>query len=189
MGLGNVFVRSIVREVGRNYGRAISNKLLGDSHSMPIRMVNGGCLGHGSGGKKYKNQLEKICKTWTIKGPNATFNVAQNMYKCFFDLVEEAQGDGEVDVREILDLMENFAAMKPQLKKVYDALIQLDKEELAKKVDEMDDGIFEFFVELNENFILPPKPTGWFIGKKKKAWEVHKSIKDNLQKWADIYKS
>ena len=73
--------------------------------------------------------------------------------------------------------------------KVYDALIQLDKEELAKKVDEMDDGIFEFFVELNENFILPPKPTGWFIGKKKKAWEVHKSIKDNLQKWADIYKS
>ena len=34
MSLGNVFVRSVVREVGRNY----------------------------------KHQLEKICKTWTIRG-------------------------------------------------------------------------------------------------------------------------
>jgi len=36
---------------------------------------------------------------------------------------------------------------------------------------------------------LPPKPTGWFIGKKKKRWEAHNTIKNNLQKWTDDYKA
>ena len=35
MGLGKTFTNSIVREVGRNYGKAISNSLLGDKHSTP----------------------------------------------------------------------------------------------------------------------------------------------------------
>ena len=188
MGLGNVFVRSVVREVGRNYGKAISNNLLGDKHSTPVR-VTGGCLGHGTGGRNYKHQLEKICKTWTIKGPTATFNVAQNMYKSFFDLVEEAQSDGNVDVSEILELMTAFVEMRPQFLKVLTALKQLDRNDLADKVDELDDSLFEFFIELNEGFVLPPKPTGWFIGKKKKRWEAHNTIKNNLQKWTDDYKA
>tara|TARA_B100002052_G_scaffold47959_1_gene40978 strand:- start:5507 stop:6079 length:573 start_codon:yes stop_codon:yes gene_type:complete len=186
MGLGNVFVRSVVREIGRNYGKSISNNLLGDSHSTPVRVV-GSYLGQGTGGRNYKHQLEKICKTWTIKGATATFNVAQNMYKCFFDLVEEAQSDGNVDVGEVMELMKAFVEMRPQLKKVEVALEQLDRDDLAKKVDEFDDSIFEFFVELNEGFTLPPKPTGWFKSKKKKAWEINNSIKNHLQKWTDDY--
>lgn len=187
MGLGDVFVRSVVREVGRNYGKSISNSLLGNSHSTPIRVVDGGYLGQGTGGRNYKHQLEKICKTWTIKGPTATFNVAQNMYKSFFDLVDEAQNDGIVDVNEVLELMKTFVEMRPQLKKVETALEQLERIDLSKKVDELDDSLFDFFVELNNGFTLPPKPTGWFSGKKKKNWELHKSIKDNLQKWTDDY--
>lgn len=187
MGLGNVFVRSVVREVGRNYGKAISNSLLGDKHSTPIRVVNH--LGANTGGRNYKNQLEKICKTWQVKGAVATFNVAQNMYKSFFDLVEESQSDGIIDVNEILDLMENFSMMRPQLKKVELALEQLDKKDLANKVDELDDSLFDFFVELNNGFILPPKPKGIFKIKKKKTWELHQSIKENLQKWTDDYNS
>lgn len=188
MGLGNVFVRSIVREVGRNYGKAVSNSLLCNKHSTPVRMV-GGHLGSSTGGRNYKNQLEKICKTWQIKGPTATFNVAQNMYKSFFDLAEEAQADGVVDVEEILDLMKNFILMRPQLKKVEDALEQLGKADLAKKVDELDDNLFDFFVELNNGFILPPKPKGIFKRKKKKIWEIHSSVKEGLQNWVNAYKA
>ena len=184
MGLGNVFVRSIVREVGRNYGKAVSNSLLGDKHSTPVRMV-GGHLGSSTGGRNYKNQLEKICKTWQIKGPTATFNVAQNMYKSFFDLVEEAQSDNVVDVSEILDLMENFVMMRSQLKKVETALEQLDKTDLAKKVDELDDNLLDFFKELNNGFVLGPKPKGIFKSKKKKNWELHRAVKNNLEKWAE----
>ena len=187
MGLGNVFVRSVVREVGRNYGKAISNSLLGDKHSTPIRVVNH--LGENSGGRNYNNQLEKICKTWQIKGATATFNVAQNMYKSFFDLVEESQLDGIVDVHEILDLMKNFVMMRPQLKKVEMALEQLDKKDLAERVDELDNSLFDFFVEINRGFLLPQKPKGIFKSKKKKAWELHRSVKNNLQKWIDEYNS
>ena len=39
MGLGKTFTHSIAREIGRNYGKAASNYLLGDKHSTPIRMV------------------------------------------------------------------------------------------------------------------------------------------------------
>ncbi|MAZ58208.1 MAG: hypothetical protein CMP56_02195 [Flavobacteriales bacterium] len=183
MSLGNIFDRSIVKEIGQNYGQEISNKLSYDSTH------NGKWLGYDTGGKKYKNQLEQICKTWTIKGPTATFNVAQNMYKCFFDLVEEAQSTRKFDIRELLDLMENFNTIHPELTKVHQALVQLNKEELAKKVDEMDSSIFEFFVAINENLTLLPEPTGWFIAKKKKKWELHKQIKDNLQEWANTYHS
>ena len=37
MGLGDTFSRSIVREVGRNVGKGISNDLFGDWHATPIR--------------------------------------------------------------------------------------------------------------------------------------------------------
>ena len=186
MGLGNVFVRSMVREVGRNYGKAISNSLLGDRHSTPVRLV-GRQLGSGTAGRNYKHQLEKICKTWTIKGHSATFNVGQNMYKAFFDLVEEAQADGVVDASEIIELMQSFVDMRKQLMKVIDALKQMDKPDLAKKLDQLDTNIFEFFIELNKGFVLGERPTGLFAGKKKKMWDSRKAIKDNLDNWVDAY--
>jgi hypothetical protein len=187
MSLGNVFVNSVVREIGRNYGKSISNSLLGDKHSTPVRVV--GHLGASTGGRNYRNQLEKICKTWQVKGPTATFNVAQNMYKSFFDLVEEAQSDGVVDVREILDLMNNFVMMRSQMLKVHTALEQLDKKDLCQKIDELDDNIGEFFIEINNGFTLPPKPKGWFKKKKKARWEFHQSVKENLEIWAKEYNS
>ena len=159
MSYANVFARSVVREIGRNYGKAISNDLLGNRHSTPVRVV-GNHLGSSTGGRDYKNQLEKLCKTWQVKGHVATFNVAQNMYKAFFDLVEEAQADGIVDPIEILDLMKNFAVAHKELGKVSTALNQLGKPDMEQKVDEMDDNIFEFFVELNSGFVLPKRPSG-----------------------------
>ena len=187
MGLGNVFVRSIVREIGRNYGKAASNSLLGDKHSTPVRVVNH--LGATTGGRNYKNQLEKLCKTWQVKGATATFNVAQNLYKSFFDLVEEAQSDGVIDVREILDLMKNFVMMRTQLIKVHAALEQLERVDLCKKCDELDDALIEFFVELNKGFTLPAKPKGLFKSKEKKLWELHRTVKENLQTWVDDFNS
>ena len=33
------FTNAIIREIGRNYGKAISNALLGDKHANPVRLV------------------------------------------------------------------------------------------------------------------------------------------------------
>jgi hypothetical protein len=202
MALGNVFVNSIVREIGRNYGRAISNSLLGDSHSIPIRT-----LGAGTGGRNYTNSLHKICETWTIKGPTATFNVGQNMYKAFFDLVDEAEEDGNVNIEEIFQLMNEWVYFRKEFLKVIEALKQLEDFKKAEKLDELDNTIFEFFIELNKELKvpvideMPPRPKGVFNFKAKNLWDSDsarnqklkekakrvKEIKDNLTVWQEAY--
>lgn len=196
MGFGDVFVKSVVREVGRNYGKAISNSLLGDRHSTPVRMVgsSGNTIIQASK-RGYKNSLHKICKTWTIKGHVATFNVAQNMYKSFFDLVEEAQKDG-LELVEIIDLMEDYVMMRNQLNKVRQALIQLEKPDLESKIDDMDDNMLEFWFELESGLVIPDlgeRPNGFFSGKAKKEWDYRKrqsdamlSIKQNILEWKSL---
>lgn len=199
MGIGDVFVKSVVREVGRNYGKSISNSLLGDRHSTPVRMIGGS--GNSTTNKSqrgYKNALHKICKTWTIKGHIATFNVAQNMYKSFFDLVEEAQQDG-LELAEMIDLMEDYVMLRNQLNKVRQALIQLEKLDLESKVDDMDDNMLEFWFELESGLVIPDlgqRPEGFFSGKAKKEWDNRKrqsdamlSIKQNILEWKSLVKA
>ena len=70
MGLASTFTNSIVREIGRNYGKSISNNLLGDSHSTPVRMVRGGQTDiTRKRGRIYENKLDeylqKIKGGWT----------------------------------------------------------------------------------------------------------------------------
>lgn len=203
MSLGNVFVNSVVKEIGRNYGRAVSNTLLGDAHAIPVRT-----LGAGTGGRNYINALHKICETWTIKGPTATFNVGQNMYKAFFDLVEEAQQDGRVSLEELWQLMIQWADFRKEYLKVIEALRQLEDQKKADKLNEMDDTIFEFFIEVNEGLTIPetpedmpPRPKGLFNNRAKGEWAKERNrrerikktiartieIKHNLDKWQKDY--
>ena len=187
MSLGKTFTNSIVREIGRNYGKSISNSLLGNTHSTPVRVVNH--LGHDTGGRNYKNKLEKICNTWTIKGPTATFNVAQNIHLAFFDLVEEANADNNIDLSETVQLMKSFEMAHKELVKIVGALRDLGKDDLASKADELDDRFFMFFVDLNKEFVLPERPTGIFRSKQKKNWDYASKVKDNIQQWVDAYEN
>ena len=188
MGLGDVFVKSVVREVGRNYGKSISNSLLGNSHSTPVRVV-GGYLGAGSSTRGYKHKLDKLCKAWQVKGATATFNVAQNMYNAFFELVEDAQADGNVDVSEILQLMVAFVDMHKQMVKICQALEDLNKKDFAEKAEQLDNHIMYFFIEINNEFVMPPRPKGWFSSKAKRKWDYSKDIKENLDRWVIAYQN
>ena len=42
--LGEKFISSAVRQVGRDLGKTVSNQLFGDAHSTPIRRVQEGNL-------------------------------------------------------------------------------------------------------------------------------------------------
>jgi len=67
----NTFTNAIVREIGRNIGKAASNKLLGDAHSTPYRRVgektsskqsvskSRGVTDDGSGGRKSGNAISR----------------------------------------------------------------------------------------------------------------------------------
>lgn len=37
MGLGNLFVKSVTREIGRNVGKGLSNDMFGDWHATPVK--------------------------------------------------------------------------------------------------------------------------------------------------------
>ena len=67
MGLASTFTNSIVREIGRNYGKAISNNLLGDYHSTPVRMVRGGQTDITRKRRRiYKNNLDEYLQKFSI---------------------------------------------------------------------------------------------------------------------------
>jgi len=69
MGLASTFTNSIVREIGRNYGKSISNNLLGDSHSTPVRMVRGGQTDiTRKRGRIYENKLDEYCMSSNKSG-------------------------------------------------------------------------------------------------------------------------
>ena len=92
MSLAKTFTSAIVREIGRNYGKAVSNSLMGDSHSTPVRMV-GGSLSR-MRGRVYRNAFDEAVTKFSIKGAAATFNQALNVHSEYFTLVEEAKTDG-----------------------------------------------------------------------------------------------
>ena len=67
MGLASTFTNSIVREIGRNYGKSISNNLLGDSHSSPVRMVRGGQTDITRKRRRiYENKLDEYLQKFSI---------------------------------------------------------------------------------------------------------------------------
>jgi CHASE3 domain sensor protein len=60
--LGEVFIRSIVRQVGRDAGKVVSNKAFGDAHSTPIRMVRSVDTSQQYAGKRrsYRHDLDRV---------------------------------------------------------------------------------------------------------------------------------
>ena len=165
----STFTNAIIREVGRNYGKAISNALLGDKHSNPVRIVGQQRhLGSGTGGRHYPNKLEKLLATYEIKGHTATFNVAQNMVNYYMDLVEEAQADGVVSLLETSYLLDLFAKCHKQLGRLYTALKDLDKSDWADKVNQKDLDLWDFILEMHSEFVVPEKPSSWRFGNKHK---------------------
>ncbi len=60
--LGKTFVRSLVRQVGRDAGKVVSNKAFGDAHSTPIRMVQSADTSPQYSGKRktYRHDLDRV---------------------------------------------------------------------------------------------------------------------------------
>ena len=144
MGLASTFTNSIVREIGRIYGKSISNDLLGDSHSTPVRMVGGSSSIARKRGRKYGNKLDEYLQKFEIKGALATFNQGQNIFNAYFELVEEAQNDGSIDLTELVYLVQKYRDTLTGLKKVHQALIELGDEKKAAVIEEKQKDLYEF---------------------------------------------
>jgi hypothetical protein len=135
MSLGKTFTNAIVREIGRNYGKAISNSLMGDSHSTPVRMVGGDVSR--MRGRTYRNKLDEAIEKFTVKGTVATFNAGINIHTQYFSLVEEANADNVLDIGETQYLMS-------EVPKVVRVMLDNSDQVRADKVQEKIGEVLDF---------------------------------------------
>jgi len=154
MGSGKTFTNAIIREIGRNYGKAISNQLMGNSHSTPVRVSGNRST---SSRVKYQSKLDEHLQKFSIQGKIATFNQAQNIHLEFFNLVEEINSDGKVDVNEFSQICDYLPRVIRTLDNIIKALIELEEPKVEivkeKKVDILDfrDSIVSSFEEVISN--------------------------------------
>ena len=158
MGLGKTFTRSIVREIGRNYGKAASNYLLGDKHSTPIRMVGGSQDVSRKRGRVYDNDYDKALKKFEIKGAQATFTQVLNIHSEYFSLVEEANADNVIDLNEMSFLVREIPRGISALEKAKSGLVDLGKQDFADKTDEKIESFKEFMKSLDGALIIEDLP-------------------------------
>jgi hypothetical protein len=159
MGLGKTFTRAIVREIGRNYGKAASNHLLGDKHSTPIRMVRGSQDVSRKRGRVYDNDYDKALKKFEIKGAQATFTQVLNIHSEYFSLVEEANADNVIDLNEMSFLVQELPKGISVLERAKSALIDFDKKDLADKTQEKIDSLKEFMISLDKALVIENLPS------------------------------
>ncbi len=163
MGLGSTFTNAIVREIGRNYGKAISNSLMGNTHSTPISITSSNSINK-RGGNKYETKLDEYLQKFEVKGAVATFNSGQNMYNAFFELASNAKDDNQISLYEISYLAEKVVDTTKGLIKVENALIELGAKDKAEIISQKKTDLYEFLEELDnglivEELVVPPLST------------------------------
>lgn len=142
MSLGKTFTNAIVREIGRNYGKAISNSLMGDSHSTPVRMVGGDVSR--MRGRTYRNKLDEAIEKFTVKGTVATFNAGINVHTQYFSLVEEANADNVLDIGEAQYLMSEVPRVVRTLEQIKSVMLDNSDQGRADKIQEKISEVIDF---------------------------------------------
>jgi hypothetical protein len=149
MSLGKTFTNAIIREIGRNYGKAFSNKIMGNSHATPVNL--GGVQGANASRRKYDSKLDELLQKFTIKGKIATFNQAQNIHLEYFNYIDEVNSDGAVDIFEFQRLANYTPRVVRTLDNIIDSLEELEDDKV-EKVNEKKRDILDFRDSLIESF-------------------------------------
>lgn len=157
MKIGKTFVNSMVREVGRNYGKAISNKLLGDKHSTPYRRVGGGSANAAAyvaeqPAKKRMNELEKLINNFTRKTTErSTVTQALNIVDAYFSEADEAQRNGgAIDLGEAEFLVEKSRDVIRCISNSIEQLNVLDKTNNVAFLEEKKQDVKDFIAEIDQ---------------------------------------
>lgn len=160
MNLGKSFVNSMVREVGRNYGKAISNRLLGDKHSTPYRRVGGGSAPNASytasaPAKKRMSNLERLLNNFTRKTTEkSTVTQALNLYDAYFTEVHEAQAaGGAIDLAEAEFLVQKSKEVIRLINSSLEQLTVVNKMDNAPLLEQKKQEIKDFIAGLDEAMI------------------------------------
>jgi hypothetical protein len=164
--LGEVFIRSMVRQVGRDAGKVVSNQAFGDAHSTPIRMVKSAdtSLQYVGSRRRYRHELDRVINgdlPGSTQSAKKQLVALENAFESFLEDLSplrnstdililrnwvEKSGDYIEDVLKISnkpevqkladDMNSTLVDVKRQAKEQVDALVPATGEELPAKKKE-----------------------------------------------------
>ena len=164
--LGQTFIKSLVRQVGRDAGKVVSNKAFKDAHATPIRMVQSADTSAQFSGKRrtYRHDLDRV-----VNGdlPSTVGSAKKNLVKLENALEDFLNGMMPIGNAEEITIMKNWIDKsldyigdvlkivdKPDVKALADDLvktIQGIKKQTKEKVSEMEIPIDESIPKKKRN--------------------------------------
>jgi len=164
--LGQTFIKSLVRQVGRDAGKVVSNKAFKDAHATPIRMVQSADTSAQFSGKRrtYRHDLDRV-----VNGdlPSTVGSAKKNLVKLENALEDFLNGMMPIGNAEEITIMKNWIDKsldyigdvlkivdKPDVKALADDLvktIQGIKKQTKEKVSEMEIPIDESIAKKKRN--------------------------------------
>ena len=164
--LGQTFIKSLVRQVGRDAGKVVSNKAFKDAHATPIRMVQSADTSAQFSGKRrtYRHDLDRV-----VNGdlPSTVGSAKKNLVKLENALEDFLNGMMPIGNAEEIAIMKNWIDKsldyigdvlkivdKPDVKALADDLvktIQGIKKQTKEKVSEMEIPIDESIPKKKRN--------------------------------------
>ena len=171
--LGQTFIKSLVRQVGRDAGKVVSNKAFKDAHATPIRMVQSADTSAQFSGKRrtYRHDLDRV-----VNGdlPSTVGSAKKNLVKLENALEDFLNGMMPIGNAEEITIMKNWIDKsldyigdvlkivdKPDVKALADDLvktIQGIKKQTKEKVSEMEIPIDE---SIPKKKGMPASYFGW----------------------------
>ncbi|MDO7740572.1 MAG: hypothetical protein MUP94_02740 [Flavobacteriales bacterium] len=145
--LGEAFLRAMVRQVGRDAGKVVSNQAFGDAHSTPIRMVRSADTSQQYAGKRrsYRHDLDRVVNgdlPSTVGSAKKKLVELENAMEDFLGDLMPISSPREIQVMKSWmyksrDFIEDVLKIvdKPDVKKLADELLESfdDIKDQAKK--------------------------------------------------------
>lgn len=158
--LGQAFVRSMVRQIGRDAGKVVSNKAFGDAHATPVRMVGSADTSQQYSGtrRRFRHDLDRV-----VNGdlPSTTGSAKKSLVKLenaledfLNDLMPMGGADDVQIVRNWIDKSLDFIGDvlkivdKPEVKALADGLVEsIDgiKEQVKEQVGQYEVPVHQDF--------------------------------------------
>ena len=167
--LGQVFIKSLVRQVGRDAGKVVSNKAFKDAHVTPIRMVQSADTSAQYAGKRrtYRHDLDRV-----VNGdlPSTAGTAKKNLVKLENALEDFLNGMMPIGNAEDITIMKNW--IDKSLDYIGDVLKIVDKPDVKALADDLVKTIEGIKTQTKEKVGQMEVPVDESIPKKKRNARV-----------------
>lgn len=127
------FLKSAINQVGRDFGKVISNQIFKDAHAAPIRMSGANPNGKS---KKVKSEFEKALTFPLTQKPNTLLTKMSAAYIELKNEADEFLSDGYLSMDELKQLVELFNTFNRKASDITD-LLELDEEKNSEEISKL----------------------------------------------------